>query len=267
MHQTRLRSGPLFLLLAGLFCLWAGQAVAQTTDGAIEGDTEVTNPQPPATGDVVDPDGDVPEPDDPAVETPDATNPPPFMAELLEITGLTQEKVDQMRTSGMGWGEIRIATRLAEQMAAGSDGVLTFDDTLAEVLAAREAGQGFGQIAGEHNLTIGQLARNDRAEAAVGKRAENAAAEATEVKAAGKEKAGLFARIGRFLGFGKPEQPGKPADVEKPMKPERPERASKPGRPERPVAVERSVASARPEVPSRPERPSKPEKPNRGPDR
>ncbi|HSV98799.1 MAG TPA: hypothetical protein VLI39_01400 [Sedimentisphaerales bacterium] len=266
-----MRLCQVFLLLAmGLFHFWAGQAVAQTTDGTIEEDTEATNPEMPETGDAIDPDGDAPEPEDPPVETPNATNPPPFMAELLDIAGLTQEKVDQMRTSGMGWGEIRIATRLAEQMAAGSDGALTFEDALAEVLAAREAGKGFGQIAGEHNLKIGQLVQNDRAEAAANKGTENAAgakAEAAEFKTAGKEKTGLLARVGRFLGFGKPEQPVKPSDVEKPAKTERPEKASKPGRPERPVAVERSIASARPEVPSRPERPAKPERPNRGPDR
>ncbi len=94
-------------------------------------------------------------------ETPDATNPPPFIADLVENTELTQEQVEQMRSDGAGWGNIMIAARLAERIAADSDGVLTFDEALANVLDARAEGKGFGQIANEHDLKLGHVLGDD----------------------------------------------------------------------------------------------------------
>ncbi|MHC4086471.1 MAG: hypothetical protein ACYSU5_14855 [Planctomycetota bacterium] len=90
-------------------------------------------------------------------ETPDATNPPPFIVDLVEKTELTQEQVEQMRSGGAGWGNIMISTRLAERIAADSEGVLTFDDALAGVLKSRTEKKGFGQIAHENDLKLGRV--------------------------------------------------------------------------------------------------------------
>jgi len=119
----------IILLLTGLLCFWGPQAMAQP--GPL--DTELTNP-------------------------------PPFIAELVENTELTQEQVEQMRSDGAGWGNIMIAARLAERIAAdsvGSDEILTFDEALANVLDARAEGKGFGQIALENDLKLGHVVGNE----------------------------------------------------------------------------------------------------------
>jgi len=189
-------------------------------------------------------------------DTPDATNPPPFITELVEKTELTEEQVEQMRSSGFGWGNIMIATRLAERIAADSDGVLTFDETLASVLSARAEDKGFGQIANENDLKLGRVIGEGNKIAA-------AASDAPETEETGaglyvninrirvqERKQNIFSRLIRFLGLGKKER------FEKPPKPERLERPERTGKPEKPD---------RPEKPGRPERPEKPEKPERGP--
>lgn len=53
-----------------------------------------------------------------------ATVPPAYIGELLKAGDLMQEQVDQMRTDGYDWGEVRLATLLARQIAADSDGGL-----------------------------------------------------------------------------------------------------------------------------------------------
>jgi hypothetical protein len=188
-------------------------------------------------------------------ETPDATNPPPFIAELVENTELTQEQVEQIRSDGAGWGNIMITTRLAEQIAADSDGLLTFDEALANVLDARAEVKGFGQIAHENDLKLGRV---------VGKGNKNASAasDAPEIVEAGagpeasielnrgqEKKQNIFSRLIRFMGLGKKGR------FEKPPKPEKLERPARLDRPEKP------------EKPEKPERPEKPEKPERGPRR
>ncbi len=98
MHKTTFKPHIiLIVLLTGLLCFWSAQAMAQT-------------------------------PEEPTPAEPTATDQPAFVTELVESTELTQEKVDQMRIDGLGWGEIVIATRLAERIAA--DNGLTFDTVL-----------------------------------------------------------------------------------------------------------------------------------------
>ena len=123
------------LLVLGL--LWAGPALAQTPEEPDTTDVEVTLEGPAAP-----------------------VNPPPFVVSLLDATDLTPEQLEQMRTDGAGWGNIRIAVLLAERIAADSEGATTFDEALAAVLAARAEGLGFGEIAGEEGLKIGALVRN-----------------------------------------------------------------------------------------------------------
>lgn len=278
MYKTKLHSGWLLMLLAAaMLCLGGAQAMAQTTE---EG-PGVTDPPPPETQEGEDPVPETPEEE----ETPDATNPPPYMVELLENSELTQKQVDRMRADGAGWGNIKIATSLAEQIAAQSvdtDKPLTFDEALVQVLDARAAGMGFGEIANENDLKIGQLNRNrnqvqeplqgDGLEAEEGVQA----GEAVQTRG---RKRGLFSRLAGFLGFGKANRPDKaerPAKLtgsgksegiegpEKPGKPDKPDRPQKLERPERPEKLERPE---KPEKPERPARPEKPEKPERGPRR
>ena len=158
-----------------------------------------------------------------------------------------------------------IAARLAEQIAADSDGLLTFDEALSNVLDARAEDKGFGQIAHENDLKLGRV---------VGKGNKNASAasDAPEIVEAGagpeasiernrgqEKKQNIFRRLIRFMGFGMGF--GEKGRSEKPPKPEKPER---PERPEKPEKLEKPE---RPERPERPEKPEKPEKPERGPRR
>ncbi len=130
MHKTKFKQPYiLILLLTGLLCFWSVEAIAQGSEPAAP-ETEVTNP-------------------------------PEFITELIESTDLTQEQVDQMRSDGAGWGNIMIATRLAERIAADSDGALTFDAALADVLSARTEGKGFGQIAHENDLKLERVVGNE----------------------------------------------------------------------------------------------------------
>lgn len=208
----------IILLLTGFLYFWSPQAMAQPDPL----DTEVTVP-------------------------------PPFITELVDNTELTQEQLEQMRSSGFGWGNIMIATRLAERIAADSDGVLTFDEALASVLSARAEDKGFGQIANENDLKLGRVIGEGNKIAA-------AASDTPETEETGagqyvninriraqERKQNIFSRLIRFLGLGKKER------FEKPPKPERLERPERTGKPEKPD---------RPEKPGRPE---KPEKPERGP--
>ena len=189
-------------------------------------------------------------------ETSDATNPPPFIGKLIESTELTQEQVDQMRSDGLGWGNIMIATRLAERIAADSEGTLTFADALAGVLSARAEGKGFGQIANENDLKLGRVLGKDNkgaAGAGPGAGIEDALGQA--------KKQSIFGRLLGLLGFDRKERPEKPSKPERLARAERPERPQKLERPERPEKLERLE---RPEKPAKPERPEKPE---RGPGR
>jgi len=214
-----------------------------------EGDTE---------GDV---EGDALEP-----ETPAGTNPPPFIVKLLESTELGQEQLDQMRSGGAGWGNIRIMVLLAERMAADSEGAKTFEDALAEILAARAAGKGLGEIAGENGLQVGETIRNRNRQRDGSLQSGSGDGEGDGLQVRDRvrvreKKRGVFARLGGFLGFSKAE---KTAAYERSLKTERPERPSKPEKFERPERAERSE---RPERPERPTKPEKPEKPERGPNR
>jgi len=146
--------GALLVLAVGLLCAWPAPVTAQTTEPP---GTGVTDPPPAET-----PAGDTTEP--PETETPSTAHPPAYIGELLKAGDLTQEQVDQMRTAGYGWGEIRLATRLAQQIvAANSDGTLAFADALKQVMDARIAGKGWGQIAADNNLKIGGLVGNRKA--------------------------------------------------------------------------------------------------------
>jgi len=216
-----------------------------------------------------------------ATETPDLANPPAYISRLMETADLEPGQVQPMLDLGWGWGEVRIATLLAQQMAAGSTDPLAFDNALAEVIAARVEGQGFGQIAAESDLKVGDLVGQRKGvDGQKGPAAQNgsAAREGQKVQAgaaAKQDKPGFLARLRHFFGFGQPaDKPVNPARVERPqnsaqaLQGDQPdnrvqkERAIKAERPERP---DRPARPDRPEVPARQERPERPERPERGP--
>jgi len=198
---------------------------------------------------------------------------PRYISALIEKTELTQEQIEQMRSNGIGWGNIMIAARLAERIAADSvePDELTFEEALEAVLAARAEGKGFGEIANENDLKVGRLIRN---------RNQSPAGPNGNVEQAGirqqEKKQNIFGRFFGMLGLGrsnkaekpakieraeKPKRPNKPEKLEKPERPEKPEKPEKPERPEKPEKPEK------PERPERPAKPEKPEKPERGPRR
>jgi hypothetical protein len=229
------------VLLAALLC-WLGtaQAVAQT------------EPTPPP--DEVETPDEV-EATDPAEGTANAANPPRYITEIRDAGLLTQEQISQMRADGLGWGEIRIAVRLAERISADSEGKVTYADALAGVLQERAAGKGFGEIAGEHNLKVGQLIDKGGKGGPAGQQG----VQAGQTRQTTEKKQGIFARLGRALGFGKKERVTQDAAA-----------AGDAGRIrkiDRAQKVERMERPAKPEKQERSERPQRPEKPERGPKR
>ncbi len=146
--------GALLVLAVALLCAGPASVTAQTTTEPPE--TGVTDPPPaePPAGNETEP----PETEPPETETPSTAHPPAYIGELLKAGDLTQEQVDQMRTTGYGWGEIRLATLLAQRLVGtNGDGTPTFADALKQVMDARAAGKGWGQIAADNNLKIGGL--------------------------------------------------------------------------------------------------------------
>ena len=129
MHEIMLKPNSLLvLILTALLCMLSPQAMGQTP----------------------------PEPDLPQ---PPGENQPQFITELVRTTELSQERVQEMQSNNYGWGNIMIATRLAERIAANSpeDAKLTLDEALGIVLDARAQGKGFGQIAHDNDLKVGEV--------------------------------------------------------------------------------------------------------------
>lgn len=177
-----------------------------------------------------------------------ANSRPRYIAELVEKTELTQEQVDQMRANGAGWGNIMIATRIAERLVADSVDQLLFEDALNGVLEARAAGKGFGEIANENDLKLGRVIR--KANASEAERAGNPQAKVAG-GAAKPKKLNIFGRFFRMLGFGRRERAERPPKPEKIERPERPNRSEKPERPEKPEKLERPAKLEKPEKPER----------------
>lgn len=197
------------------------------------------------------------------------TVPPPFIADLVETSELTDEQVSQLRADGSGWGNIKIMSRLAEQAAADSEGALTYDAALADITLLRSQGLGFGQIAQQYNTTVGKALGADRIGVEDMEEPEMTADPETPetMDMPADTDAGMSAKpeaAGRF-GTDRPEKASKADTMDKPQrpeKPEKPEKAWKVDRPERPGKVHRPDRPGKPEKPNKPE---KPEKPERGP--
>lgn len=213
-------------------------------------------------------------------DAPNSNNPPPFISKLVDVTELTQEQVDQMRSGGAGWGNIMIATRLAERIAADSEDELTFDEALTSVLKARAEGKGFGQIAHENELKVGRVVGNGNKASTALSYGPGEAGDALNLNRERirnqEKKQNIFGRFINMLGFGRKERlekPSKPEKLERSQRPEKLEKTERPERPEKPEKLEKPERPERPDKPEKPERPErpvkpeKPEKPERGPRR
>lgn len=267
MSKKRSMSGlMLIVLVAGSLLFWTAQTLAQTEPEPGQSDPPTpTEPVPPELEE----------------ELPDAANPPSYIIDLVENTELTQDQVNLMRAGGAGWGNIRIAASLAEQIAAnsaGTDTPLTFDQALELVLAARAEGLGFGEIAQNNGVKIGQLTRNQNRNKVQdpalgdGLEAEEGVQAGETVQTRGRKR-GVFARLAGFLGFGKgkgPDKEERPVQMSangKGQTAEKPARQGKAGRLERLDRPDRPSKPEKPEKPEKPAKPEKPEKPERGPRR
>ncbi|MBN2588474.1 MAG: hypothetical protein JXA96_01325 [Sedimentisphaerales bacterium] len=92
-------------------------------------------------------------------------NQPSYIDELVNNSQLTQSQVNNMRTNGQSWGDIRINARMAEQIAANnSDSDKTteqqYQEALNNVLQQRAIGRGYGNIANENNIKLGSVLGN-----------------------------------------------------------------------------------------------------------
>jgi len=116
-----------------------------------------------------------------------------------------------------GYGEIAIALGLAEELAKRDNTSLGV--ALVKVMARRDAGLGWGQIAHEEGLKLGKVVSDV-------KKAEKALEKVEKAEA-------------KQDGHDKPGRPEKLEKAEKSEKPEKPEKISKIERPERPERVER----------------------------
>jgi hypothetical protein len=89
-------------------------------------------------------------------------NQPSYIDELVKNSQLTQKQVDNMRKNGQSWGNIKINTRIAQQIASkNTDPDKTYEqkyqEALNHVLQQRSAGRGYGNIANENNMKLGSV--------------------------------------------------------------------------------------------------------------
>jgi len=111
------------------------------------------------------------------------------------VAGLRDGTLQGKSRGTMGYGEIHIALSLAQAYSAAK--LLPANDALTQVLAQRAGGKGWGNVAKNLGLNLGQVVSRVRS---------------------GNE---------RLAGAGKPERPSKPERAERPERPERPARAGR----------------------------------------
>ncbi len=174
---------------------------------------------------------------------------PGKVKELAEQAGVAPAQVTSMRTSGLGWGEIKIAISLAQKISTAQTTALPITPILDGLLAQRQAGMGWGEIAQANGFKLGEVVGKGQAK-------KDATVVPVEPVLTTPETS-TGAKPDRGSKLDKPEKMEKPAKLDKPERPEKPEKPEKLDKPERPEKVEK------PEKPERPEKPEKPEKPQR----
>lgn len=200
-------------------------------------------PEPPV---IVD-DPEDPEEPDPEPPEDDTTGPhvdPQRITDLAERFDVDESTVTDMRTGGMGWGEIDLCLRLAENVAGESGDI---NATLSDLRAARAEGRGWGEIAADYDLKIGQMKKLAPVEGPVDTDPEPESEPSLE-RVQRRERH----RVEGPDVIDKPSKPDKPVKPDKPEKPERPDKPNKPEKPDKPAKIDK------------PDKPDKPEKPEKG---
>ncbi|MCE9615831.1 MAG: hypothetical protein K8T26_16295 [Lentisphaerae bacterium] len=91
------------------------------------------------------------------LDTTKPTEPPrTAITEKATALQLSDGRVDALRDSGMGWGEIENALDLSADLAAKSETPLTGDQALTEIMQLRSEGLGWGEIAKRYDLNLGK---------------------------------------------------------------------------------------------------------------
>lgn len=174
---------------------------------------------------------------------------PGKVKELAEQAGVAPAQVTAMRTSGLGWGEIKIVISLAQKISTAETTALPITPILDSLLAQRLAGMGWGEIAQANGFKLGEVMGKGQA------KKDAVVVPTGPVLTTPETLSGAKPERGSKLD--KPEKLDKPAKLDKPERLEKPEKPEKLDKPERPEKLERL------ERPEKPQRPEKPEKPQR----
>lgn len=220
------------------------------------GDPDPEEPEPP----------EEPETGDPEDSDAGAKVDPQRITDLAESFNVEEDTVRDMRTGGMGWGEIDICLRLAENVAGESGDI---NAALADLRAARTQGRGWGEIAAEYDLKIGQMKKLAPADSTGDPEPEpepepglepdlEPEPQSVEEPSLERVRSRSRNRIERPEGIDKPDKPDKPGKPDKLDRPDKPDKIGKPERPEKPGKPDK------PDKPGKPGKPDKPDKPGRG---
>ena len=175
-----------------------------------------------------------------------------FKVQQSTVTTLREQKK-------LGFGDIAIVLGLAQEEAKREK--VPLDVAIDRVVARRETGAGWGQVAHDLDLKLGKVVSEVKE---VGKGLA-AVQKPDRVEPAKGEKP----EVGRPEKLGMPERPEKLEKLEKPAKAEQIEKLERPAKlervekPERVEKVERLEQVVRPEKPVRVERPERVERPGR----
>jgi len=151
---------------------------------------------------------------------------PGKVKELSEQAGVAPEQVNAMRTSGLGWGEIKIAISLAQKISTVEATALPIGPILDSLLAQRQAGMGWGEIAKANGFKLGEI---------VGKGQAKKDATVAPTDPVPTDPATITgAKPERGNKLDKPEKIERPEKQDKPERPEKPEKPEKPAKPEKP---------------------------------
>ena len=152
-------------------------------------------------------------------ETTDKASEATRITTLAKEFKLTEKTISDMRKSKMGWGEVEGALAIAKAISekATADNPLTIEAALTEILAARESGMGWGNIAQKYGFKLGEIMRSDKAQKL----------EATGEKIQKTERIEKKEKIERAEKVERPEKPDKPEKAEKAQKSEKDEKPEK----------------------------------------
>jgi hypothetical protein len=128
---------------------------------------------------------------------------------LAKQFNVDQKVVTNLRERHFSYGQSTIALALSQQLMK-QDKNLSQQDALDRIVAERQAGKGWGVIAHEMGLKLGQVV--------------------SDVEKADKAAEHVAGKPSKDQNMAKIDKPDKPEKMDKPDKPEKPARPEKPGR-------------------------------------